>query len=289
MKDAVILLLLKAVGCLPLWLARALGASAGWLLSCTNARAKRVTQTNIALCLGSLSQPKQQTLAAASLRDAGRVALEIPVIWRRSDAWVRRRVSAFYGRELIDNALAKQRGVIMLTPHLGNWEVLPAMMTLHEHLTILYQPPKGEALHQYLQQVRHRPRTTLAPTNRRGVVALTKALRAGKLAGILPDQVPDPGNGGIEAPFFGEPALTMTLVHSLMQRTGCEVLLTYALRTRGGFEVFVEPCDDAIYSPDAATAVAAMNRSISTAVASAPAQYQWEYKRFKGRVQKEPY
>lgn len=55
----------------------------------------------------------------------------------------------------------------------------------------------------------------------------------------------------------------------------------YVKRVRGGFElVFAEP-DAGIYSEDAITSLTAMNRSVEACVADAPAQYQWEYKRFK--------
>ncbi|WP_339617777.1 lysophospholipid acyltransferase family protein [uncultured Gilvimarinus sp.] len=289
MKDTVILMLLKVVGSLPLWMARALGAGVGGLMWYTGSRAARVTETNLALCYSELSDRERRKLARQSLLEAGRTGAEIPVVWRRSDAWIRHRVKAFHGSDLLREALAKKRGVIVLTPHLGNWEVLPAILTLYEQVAMLYQPPKGEALHQYLQRVRHRPGTTLAPTTGRGVAALTKALRAGQLAAILPDQVPDVGKGGIEVPFMGEQALTMTLLHSMLQRSECDVLLIYVLRVRGGFEVVATRCDEAVYSSDVHESVAAMNRTVAGAVASAPAQYQWEYKRFKGREQGEPY
>jgi len=289
LRDIVILLLLKTLGRLPLGVARALGTAAGWLLWCKGGRTVRVTETNLALCYAHLGEAERRQLARQSLLEAGRTVFEFAVVWQRSDDWLRRRVKVFHGGELIQEALDKKRGVIVLTPHLGNWEALTPMMTLYQHLIILYQPPKSEALHKFLQQVRHRANTSLAPTTRRGIATLSKALRSGQLVGILPDQVPAVGNGAYEVPFFGEPALTMTLVHSLMQRTGCELLLTYALRVKGGFEVVVMRCDEGVYSADPRESLAAMNRTIASAVATAPEQYQWEYKRFKGREQPEPY
>ncbi|WP_157484921.1 lysophospholipid acyltransferase family protein [Gilvimarinus polysaccharolyticus] len=289
MKDAIILMLLKLLGNLPLAVAQVLGTGVGWLMWCAGSRAARVTKTNLALCYTGMSAAERRKLARQSLLESGRLAAEIPVVWRRSNAWLQKKIKTVHGSDLLSAALAKRRGVIVLTPHLGDWEVLPALLTLHSPLIALYQPPKDKALDEYIQHARRRPDTQLAATNRRGVAALTKALRAGQIAGILPDQVPDAGNGGIEVPFCGEPALTMTLVHKLIQRTECEVLLTYVLRVKGGFEVVISRCDDSIYSDDTYESVAAMNRTIARAVATAPAQYQWEYKRFKGREQVEPY
>jgi Kdo2-lipid IVA lauroyltransferase/acyltransferase len=122
---------------------------------------------------------------------------------------------------------------------------------------------------------------TMAPTNRKGVMMLFKALQSGTIVGILPDQVPA-REAGIEiAPFFDQPALTMTLVHGLVQRTGCAVCSCYAERVEGGFKIVVLEADAALYSEDQPTSVAGLNASVAACVRLAPAQYQWEYKRFR--------
>src|SRR5690625_2274592 len=121
----------------------------------------------------------------------------------------------------------------------------------------------------------------MAPTNRRGVAQLLKALKRGEIVGILPDQVPEPGSGAEVAPFFGQPALTMTLVHNLIQRTGCSVLSVYAERVPGGFKMVVLPADQDIFNEQAASSVAALNRSVEACVRRVPEQYQWEYKRLR--------
>lgn len=289
MKQRLILWLVKGVGRLPLAVVRGLGSLVGWLLYITNSRAARVTKTNIALCFGELPEAERNRLCRKSLLETGRTAAEIPLIWQRKDAWLRQHVLEYEGVDHIRRSRDLGKGVIILTPHLGNWELLPGILTLHGKITVLYQPPKDPALEAYIASVRRRNQVALAPTNRRGVSLLIKALKAGEMVGILPDQVPDPGNGGVEAPFFGEPALTMTLVHNLIQRTGCEVLMCCALRVAGGFKVVISPCDGQVYQPDVVAGVAALNRSVQTCIEKAPAQYQWEYKRFKGRNQGEPY
>jgi KDO2-lipid IV(A) lauroyltransferase len=80
---------------------------------------------------------------------------------------------------------------------------------------------------------------------------------------------------------MGQPALTMTLVHGLAQRTGCAVCSCYAERVSGGFKIVVMEADAAIYSEDQATSVAGLNESVAACVRRAPTQYQWEYKRFR--------
>ncbi|UTF59084.1 lysophospholipid acyltransferase family protein [Gilvimarinus sp. DA14] len=289
MKQRVVLALVKGVGCLPLWCARSLGAAIGWLLWLTNSRARRVTQTNLRLCFANMPEAELNALVRKSLIETGKAGAEIPVIWRRRDSWLRQKVLEYEGTDLLRRSIERGKGVIMLTPHLGDWEVLPCIIALHGKMTILYQPPGDSALDEYICQARKRAHLELAPTNRRGVTSLIKALRKGEMVGILPDQVPDPGNGGLEAPFFGEQALTMTLVHSLMRSTECEVLMCYALRIAGGFKVVFSACDSEIYAEQTERGVKGLNLSVEQAVRQAPSQYQWEYKRFKSRSTGEPY
>ena len=122
------------------------------------------------------------------------------------------------------------------------------------------------------------------------MIALVKRLKNGEFTAILPDQVPDRQAGGKFAPFFGVPALTMTLVTNLRQSTNCRIISGAAVRVDGGFEVhFVEPAKG-IYSSDPHEALAALNHTVERCVAISPAQYQWEYKRFRKQPdQSNPY
>ena len=88
-------------------------------------------------------------------------------------------------------------------------------------------------------------------------------------------------SGGIFAPFFGIPALTMTLTHNLQQRSGAGLYLAFAKRTPTGFDMEILEPDTAINDQNPEIAVAALNQLVERSVLIAPEQYQWEYKRFK--------
>ncbi len=150
-------------------------------------------------------------------------------------------------------------------------------------MTSLYQPPRRYDLDNLLQAVRTTTGATLVPTSGRGVSHLIKALKRGEITGVLPDMEPAERSSGVFAPFFGVPALTMTLVHSLTRRTGAAVVVGFARRVRGGFVLEFTRPDTDLVSPEEVTAVTALNRAVETLVNLAPEQYQWEYKRFKRR------
>jgi KDO2-lipid IV(A) lauroyltransferase len=117
------------------------------------------------------------------------------------------------------------------------------------------------------------------------VIELVKTLKAGGCIVMLPDQEPERESGDF-APFFGIETLTVSLVHGLATKTNAQLLLINAKRLPdgGGFDVMFRDAN-AVNTEDLRESLTAMNAIIETAVREIPAQYQWEYKRFKRRPQ----
>jgi KDO2-lipid IV(A) lauroyltransferase len=174
------------------------------------------------------------------------------------------------------------RGVLILAPHHGNWEMVGLYLGQRYGITSMYLPSQGAAVDELVRSGRSRSGATLVPADTSGVRAVLKVLKSGGIAGMLPDQVPK-GAGAEPSPFFGQSALTMTLASNLLQKTGARAIFAFALRLpEGGFKlVFREP-DPAIYSDDLAQSLAGLNRGVENCAREQPEQYQWEYKRFKG-------
>lgn len=188
------------------------------------------------------------------------------------------------GYEAYRAAVDSDQGVILLAPHLGNWEIFGYLAVQDVEATFMYQPPRSAAMDRILREGRNKTGVCLAPTTRRGVAEVMRTLARGELVGILPDQVPAEGSGEF-APFFGEPAYTMTLIASLLRRSDARVFCGFGLRLPGGkgFRSIFEEADPDIYSPDVVVSLSALNRTVERAVSRAPEQYQWEYKRFRRR------
>ncbi len=186
------------------------------------------------------------------------------------------------GLEQYRQALAGGQGVILLAPHLGNWEILGQYVCQDVDATFMYQPPKLEEIDELLQKTRSRVGIAMAPTNIKGVAQLIKALDRGGMIGLLPDQVPTE-EGGAYADFFGEPAWTMTLVSKLIHRTRPRVFFGYAkrLENAAGYKVVISEADQEIYSDDLQESLNGLNRSVERCVLDCVEQYQWEYKRFR--------
>ncbi len=281
MKDQLAPTLFKLLALLPLGLLRALGSATGLLMWLLNGRAAKVTRENIALCFPELAPAEQAALARQSLQETAKTAMEAGAIWRNSWPWLQGKIVAMEGDEILRAKLAEGKGVLVLAPHHGNWEVVAPYLASVANLTAMYQPLDNPKMDELVLSGRSKLNITMAPTNRKGVMMLLKALQGGTIVGILPDQVPGSDAGGEIAPFFGQPALTMTLVHGLIQRTGCAVCSCYAERVAGGFKLVVIEADEQIYSAEQLVSVTGLNASVAACVRRAPAQYQWEYKRFR--------
>ncbi|WP_420994021.1 lysophospholipid acyltransferase family protein [Cupriavidus sp. 30B13] len=220
------------------------------------------------------------TLAEAA-RATGRMILEMPYFWCRRNP--PGRMYGFAGPlwPELDRLMAQGRGLIILVPHLGCFEVLPQAFALKHPVTALYKPPHQPWLRAWILKMRTRHNLAMAPAEPRGVRMLLKALKRGEAVGILPDQVP-PGGEGAWAPFFGRPAYTMTLVQRLQQHTGSPIAAIFAERLprgagfRGHMQVIEEPLP-----ADPAAAAAVLNQAIEDLVAAAPTQYLWGYNRYK--------
>jgi len=287
-KDFLAIFILKLFSRLPFSWGQKLGAFLGYILWRLNTRARQVTEKNIALCFPELSAVQQEQLIKQSLFECGKNIVEMGPSWLWPEERVRGLVKKVSGKELVESALTKNKGVIILAPHLGNWEILGLYLTQLHKTTFLYQPPKLPKMDRLIRNARSRSGANIVPTNRRGVMALLKALKAGEMVGILPDQEPDSASG-VFAPFFGVPALSMTLISNLETKTGATVICSYAKRLPNseGFEIVFKAADEQIVSSDIDESVAGLNHSVENVVNDCRAQYQWEYKRFKRRPNSE--
>ncbi len=267
----------------PLFVMRCVGHLLGWVVWFLGLKDADTTRKNIALCFPALSAKEKKQLAKRSVCESTKTICELGIAWCWSDADIQRVIHRIENLELLHNAYAQGKGVIVCAPHLGNWEILGYYLGRNFPTTIMYLAPENPQLHDLMCRGRGRNDSELAQANRRGVLTVLKNLKRGLVAGILPDQVPENEESGVYSPFFGQPTFTMTLIPSLIQKTGCAVVFAYAKRVKGGFDIVFRAPDEQLTSTDIQTAVNALNESIERCVEDVVVQYQWEYKRFKKR------
>jgi KDO2-lipid IV(A) lauroyltransferase len=288
LKATLVMFFLRCCSLLPLSWARALGRGAVRLYWPFGGRSRRVTERNIELVFPELAAPEQAALARRSLCATGELAAEMGHIWMRSWDHVHGLILEVHGAQLIEDSLAGGRGVIVLAPHLGNWEMIGLHLATLGSTVSLYEPPKLAKLGPVIEAARQRSGATLVPTDSRGLVKLLKSVKSGKISGILPDQAPAELNSGENSPFMGIPCFTGTLASNMIRRTGALAVFGYAERVPGGFVLRYLPAEDAIYDEDTQLSLAALNRGVERCVRQCVEQYQWEYKRFRVRPKSGP-
>ncbi len=243
---------------------------------------RRITEINIRLCYPSLSESERKKLGKDSIKETLKTFFEFPYVLVKSSEKSLKKVTNIDGQHFVDDALSKGRGVIFLSPHLGNWEFLGLKVGQDYDLTSLFKPGRIATVNHKLHKAREGSGAHLVPTNKKGVLALFKALKRVKTIGILPDQVPDGRNGCVYVDFFGEEVATMTLVSNLIKKTGAQAIGCFAKREPNGeFTIVYRPADEGIYSNDEEVSARAMNKTVESLIAIAPEQYQWIYKRFR--------
>lgn len=276
--------LLRIAGSMPLGLAQWLGKLIGLIAWALPTKSRKVTDTNIAICLPELPADEQHRLSRDSMAHTGMTLMEIPLMWEWPVEKCLDLIKETRGLELVDEALASGKGLILLAPHLGNWELAGLFFSSRYKMAALYSPPHLPEFEDYMIRVRGRLGSELVRGDRRGLTRLMAILKQGGVAGILPDQSPR-GKTNAFAPFFGMEVKTMTLVSKLIQKTGAQALVTYAERLPDGkgFRILVTEAESGMGDADAVLAATALNQSVEKVVRMSPEQYQWEYKRLRHR------
>lgn len=265
---------MRLAGALPLGLLRWLGSGLGLLVYFASGSYRRKIRDN--LRTAGLDTPAMRHAAAV---EAGRALAELPFIWGRSPeqllALVRCDTMA-----ALDRAEEAGQGLLLITIHLGGFEVGARVCAARAHLaggkmTVLYKPPTKKWMRPLVRSSRATPGFEALPADVAGVRAMLRALRSKGAVALLPDQVPTAGDGRW-APFFGRPAYTSTLPQRLVERTGAKVVLGICERLPAGrgwdlrFEEIVENP-----SPEH------LNACFEQAIRRRPEQYLWGYSRYK--------
>lgn len=278
----VLFLLARTIGLFPLPLLRRLGTLAGRLSYRIDNRETRVARRNMQLIHPNDSTQQREQRVAGILESSGQTLFETLAVWTRPREKALKLLTGVQGKQHFDAALAKGRGVIIAAPHYGNWEFLLKYVADDGPLSLVYRVPEKAYGDDFLVRARGGVNVTLVPAEATAMRPLLKALQRGEAVGITPDQQPKQG-GGEFVPFFGIPALTLSLIAKLAGRHGTPVVFAYAERGARGFEVHFEPEEPALHDTDLSAALAAMNRRVEAIARRDFRQYQWTYKRFSIR------
>ncbi len=273
--------LVKLLGLVPLSVAQKVGTGIGTMLWKRRTRSREVARLNLSLCYPGMEASERENFVRETLKENGKIAAELGPMWGYDPEKTYSLIRNVYGEDILDAAIADKRGLILLAPHLGNWEIINNFMSKKCPITIMYRPAKSPSFNNWMVTRRENVGCKLVPTTGAGVKTLFDTLNNGEMIGFLPDQEPRE-KSGVWAPFMGIETLTPKLPHEMLQKTGAQAIFGFAKRLPNaeGFDIYFLAADDDLYSDDARTSAASMNRAIEECISYCPAQYQWTYKRF---------
>jgi len=283
-KGALMVGVLRLFAKLPWGAVQRVGAAIGWIMWKLPNSSRNVVRINLAKCFPEMDAAERERLVGRTLMDIGKSFTESACAWiwpaKRSLALVRE----VEGLEVLEKALAWGKGVVGITSHLGNWEVLNHFYCSQCKPIIFYRPPKLKAVDDLLREQRVQLGNRVAASTKEGILSIIKEVRKGGQVGIPAD--PEPAeSAGIFVPFFATQALTSKFVPNMLAGGKAVGVFLHALRLPdgSGFKVILEAAPEAMYSEDTETSAAAMSQVIERYVRAYPSQYMWSMKRFKKR------
>jgi len=274
-RKTLLKLSLNVIAALPLTAAQVFGASLGILAYVGSKQYRKLFRPQYEAVVRSQNLPFKLWEA---IRASGMLFSDSLWIWRNPEKALA--LVELQNWDLVEAAISEGHGLVMLTPHLGGFEIIPRVLAQHFPATILYRPSRQAWLNEVVEEGRAYPNMHFVPTNLHGVRQMTRALTRGEAIGILPDQVPS-GGEGVWVPFFGRPAYTTPLPARLANRNNTPVVMFTAKRKGLGQGWLMQATRLSPLSEDAALGAAELNVAIENAVLVAPEQFIWSYNRYK--------
>lgn len=268
-----LILLMRLLAVLPLSILHGLGICTGWLLYGVSSSYRRSLLEN----LQTAGYCKKRW---GAISENGKSIFELPFIWFASDAKIQAMCTVHHWEYIVD-ALEQDHGLILLTPHLGAFELCARVIAQKIPLTALYRPPRKKILENLLKRARAHENLHMVPADLTGVRILMRTLKQHKAIGLLPDQVPRQGEG-VWAPFFGKKAYTMTLPVRLAEVSHAPIVLAYAKRMpkARGYQIHFLPYEQ-VKNGSIIEQVTGLNKAMETLIDQCPEQYLWSYRRYK--------
>ncbi len=283
---------MKVMAILPRPLARALGITIGWIVYFLLGRLRRVGRRNLQIAFPNKSLHERNQLLRGMYVSLGRLLAEFCLFPRYTRQNISQ-VAVYQGFENFEQAEQLQKGVLLLTGHVGGWEIGSFVHSLYGHpMNIIVRPLDNPYLNRLAEQFRSRFGNRLLPKQdfARGLLA---AMRKGETVGILMDTNRLPPQGDF-VPFFGVLACTATGLARVAVKTGAAVVPAFTLwddqllKYRVQFEPAIKLVKTADPDADVLANTALFHRALEDIIRRYPDQWLWVHRRWKTRPPGEP-
>jgi len=272
---------------LPRDTAISLGGFLGKLAYFLIGEARRKTLYNLNMAFGkSADGRKLRKLAYQVFKNVGKNVADAVRLkkMKREDI---ERITEIEGLKYLDQVYKAGKGIIGLTGHIGNFELMAAYLTLRGYrLSVvgreLYDPRLDRLLVENRENVGLENISSSA-----GVKPILKALRAGKILGVLADQDSSPVRG-VFVDFFGRPARTPVGPALLAYKTGSPIVpMAIVRKYKNKYKIIVKPPVELTFSEDREKDITDVTQKFTKVLESIireyPDQWLWMHERWKSK------
>jgi len=252
-----------------------------------DARHRAIALSNLERAWGDeLSEKEREIIARRNFAHLARVMLELPYLRKMTAANVDR-FATFVGVEHFLTALDRGKGLLFLTSHFGNWELMALAFSLkYRPSHLIVRPLDSPFLDRLINSIRCQGGNRLI-AKRGSVRRVLRLLKQGETVALLIDQNVD-WYEGVFVPFFKDIACTTKMLAVVALRTDAPVVPVYNVRQPDGrYEVVFEPEVSLVRTNNNTTDVeentALFNRIIERYVRRYPEQWFWVHRRWNTR------
>jgi KDO2-lipid IV(A) lauroyltransferase len=277
---------LRIVELMPFPMLLAVGRGVGRLAYRLPLPYQRIARRNLELCLPELSPPEREALLRRHFQSLGVGLLESAMTWWSRDERIND-LSRIDGLEHLEAALARGKGVILLTAHFTTLQIGARILNNRRPINILYRPLKNELL--AFVSGGNFGRQARRAIQRDDVRSMIAALRRNEIVWYASDQSYRK-KGAMMVPFFGHPAATNVFTSRLAKMTGAAVLYYSTERLPGaqGWRATVYPAFADWPGADPVEDTLRYHACIESQIRRLPDQYWWIHRRFKGLAENYP-
>jgi KDO2-lipid IV(A) lauroyltransferase len=280
-------LFLSVINLIPLKWRISLFEGLSGLIYALDDRHRRIALRGLTLAFPEKDLKERNAIARSAFRNLARVAAEFFSLPRLNEKNFTRYIT-FEGLENFQKAYEKEKGILILTAHFGNWEWMAALFPLQSHhpVHVVVRPLDSRFLDSMVEQLRMRTGNQAIP-KQKAMGQILRLLKAGEIVGILLDQNMA-WQEGVFVDFFGEKACTNTGMALLALKTGTPVLPAFNIRQKDGrYRVVIEPEIPLVRTGDKERDVMEntqrFTQIIERYVRNYPDQWLWLHQRWKTR------
>lgn len=266
-----------------------LGSGLGDLIFRLGGKRRQITSHNLAKVFPNKDPEEIRDMALKVYRNIGKTLIEFIAVGIWSKDQLLAQVS-FAGKENLDAALSKGKGVVFLGAHFGNWELLGiALSAMGYKVNVIARPLDNPLLDKVVNDIRSKFGTRII-ANSNSIKEVIKVLRKNESIGILMDQ--NLYENATFVDFFGELAATTPIIPLLANKTGVAIIPIRMLRlSNHTFKVIIDPELVLKDNPDRQEYVRIntrlCNEVIEQWIKQDPEQWFWVHNRWKTRPEKD--